>query len=325
MRTIHTNDIENTYVAAIPFENSYNGTNAPLKYLLNDLVEEWKERLTSCKSLEYHSNEQKGAKSRLPRFYISGAYDFSVTDRFPIYNKPIKKSNLMTIDVDEQDNNIDIWKIRDEIFNLPYVYSCLKSVSGHGFYVIIPILDTDFTKEYYNYICDLWKQKYGIVCDKQASSLVRARIISYDEDSQKYIKKDTEINVWELKKKQKKECIEEYKQEVFSKYETTTRNFDKLIPKIMEALINDGYCVNSYGAWWYIGCELANFDNGEQLFIKLSQNNTKYNDSIKTILNKWKQCSPTGITDELRRKWMGMAKNKYGEQWMAKIQENKLV
>ena len=318
---ISTNVIETIQVGAIRHQNSYKGTNAPLHYLLYDLVDEWSDMLKKIQAMEYHSKEQAEAKSQVPRFYISGAYDFNVKDSFPIYNKPIVKSNLMTIDIDEKDNEIDIWSIRKQIFELPYVYSCLKSVSGHGYYCIIAIEDTDYTKEYYRYIAKLWKQQFNLNCDTNASSLVRARIISYDEERDNWIKKDTNISVWKLKLKEKKTEVKPQEQIKFDKYKHDN-NLDNVIPLIMEKLIDDGYYIDSYGAWYHIGCELKNFQNGEEMFVKLSQNNPRYNDDIKAILKKYKECSPSGIDDNLRRKWIGMAKNKYGKDWLKVIKKS---
>jgi hypothetical protein len=319
---ITTTDIEQIQVGAIRSQNCYSGTNAPIKWLLNDLMDEWSEQLKNIQSMDYHSEEQSKAKSCVPRFYISGAYDFSVKDRFPIYNKPVVKSNLMTIDIDEKDNDgIDIWSIRKKIFDLPYVYSCLKSVSGHGYYCIIAIEDTDYTKEYYRYISKLWKQQFNLNCDQNASSLVRARILSYDEERDMWIKKDTDISIWTLRLKEKKVEQKQQEQIKFDKYKYDN-SLDDLIPLAMEKLIKDGYYIDNYGAWYHIGCEFKNFQNGEEMFVRLSQNNPRYNDDIKTILKKYKECEASGIDDNLRKKWIGMAKNKYGKNWYKTIKNS---
>ena len=82
----------------------------------------------------------------------------------------------------------------------------------------------------------------------------------------------------------------------------------------MQRLINAGYAVQSYGHWFHTGCELANFNDGYEMFVKMSQNG-KWQDDIKTINKKWNDCKATGIDDNLHTKWQGMAKRQFGCNW----------
>lgn len=326
-------DILSTYVATLKTETGYDsngnpvGLNIPLKYVLYDLPLKSKDWLDYVASLPYHSKEQLKAKSKTPRYYISGIYDMNEFNygRFPIHDYPTKASNLMTIDIDGKDNeNIDIWSIRKDIFNLPYVFSCIKSVSRNGFYCIIPIEDTKYTKEYYNYIIKLWKQKFGINIDDNAASLVRARIISYDEDIESWIK--DEVEVWKLKYIEpikKQEVIT--KKENCSKYNNDNENgfdWNYLTEKAMELVIDDGYYVNGYNAWYHLACELKAF-NRYDLFVKAS-NNIAYDDSIKVIDKKWNAAEAADIDESLIRKWCGMARNRIGKNWIKNIYKNKI-
>ena len=316
-------DILSTYVGLLKTQSGYdtNGNpvcmNVPLKYILYDVPLMNKDWLDYVVSLPYHSKEQEKAKSKTPRYYISGMFDMTEFNygRFPIHDYPIKGSNLMTIDIDAKDNpDIDIWKIREEIFKLPYVFSCLKSVSGKGFYCIIPIEDTKYTKEYYNYIIRLWKQKYNITVDDNAASLIRARIISYNEDIDNWLKE--EVEVWNIKYTEpiKKEESAK-KEEHYSKYNNTdTTDWNYLTEKAMELVINDGYYVKGYNAWYHLACELKTFDRYD-LFIKAS-NNVDYNDSIDKIKKKWDNAEPVNIDNDLIRKWCGMARNRIGKDWI---------
>lgn len=294
----------------------------PLKHVLYDMQELLKEKVKNVRSLPYHSKEQYDAKQLMPRYYICGVFDLNEykVGRFPIHDYPNVPSDLMTIDIDEKDNpNIDIWKIREEIFKLPYVFCCLKSISGHGFYCIIPIEDTHYTKEYYHYILRLWKQKYNINIDDNADTIIRARIVSYDEDIDKWVKNE-DIQVWNLKYIERKEEIAVKQQEkTYPKYERKTDGLDwnAITNKAMELLINDGYTVNNYYGWYHLGCELSNFENGYELFHKASMNYDN-NQKDAAIMKRWKGCKPTGIDSSLIQKWCGMAKNKYGEKWFKK-------
>jgi len=329
METITVKEILSTKVTLLNKENGYDkiGEVVPLVAAIYSLPNMLKQKFIDILNMEYHSNEQKEAKRNIPRYYISGEYkldDWKNGGRFPIYGHPFVGSNLMTIDIDAKDNtHVDILEIRKKIFNLPYVFSCLKSVSGKGFYCIIPIEDTLSTKEYYNYIVELWKQQFDINIDTNAASLVRARICSFDEEFEQWIKKDP-VKIWKLKKIVKEEPEVITPEIVYPKYEPKSDelNWDFITNKAMELVINNGYKIESYGAWYHLGCELKNFQNGEQMFIEVSKNNPKYNDSISVILKKYNSCKPTGLNDNLRKKWIGMANNRFGKKWFVKYLNN---
>jgi hypothetical protein len=326
METITVKEILSTKVTLLNKENGYDkiGENLPLSAAIYHLPNQLKQRLIDVVNMEYHSEEQKQAKRNIPRYYISGKFeldDWKNGGRFPIHDTPAIGSNLMTIDIDGKDNeHLNMWEIREKIFNLPYVFSCLKSVSGNGFYCIIPIEYTLHTKEYYNYILDLWKQQFNINIDKNAASLIRARIISYEEDFNRWVK-NGEVQIWQLRKIKKEEVIEKQQELFFPKYQTkkdNDLNWELITHKAMELLINDGYHIDGYNTWYYLGCELKNFPDGEDLFIKASRNG-RYDDSISTISRKFKSCKPSGLTDDVIKKWCGMAKNKYGPKWFVKF------
>lgn len=325
-------DILDTQVATIISENGYTnndakngkfiGDNISLYDALCTLPLKWKDMIEDVAKLPYHSKEQLTAKSYIPRYYISGTYDMGTSDtRFPIYGSPLIPSNLMTIDVDGKDNNgIDIWELRKRIFELPYVFSCLRSVSNMGFYCIIPIKDTNYTTEYYTYIYKLWKQKFDIDIDIKAKSLVRARIISYNDDIDKWMKDETTI--WDVKSlEQRAPQQKEFHMIDYKPKKIVENDFDwtNILHKVMTKLIEDGYYVENYYAWYYLGCECANFDDGKDLFFKASMNYPHNRDTHSDIDKRWKGCKPSGINDDLIRKWCGMAKKRYGNDWMKKI------
>ena len=89
----------------------------------------------------------------------------------------------------------------------------------------------------------------------------------------------------------------------------------------MRKVIQGGYYVKGYNAWYHLGCECANFDDGKELFITASRN-VDYNDDISVIESKWNKCTPSGIDNDFIRKWCGMAKNRFGKNWMTKIYED---
>lgn len=326
MATINYKDILNTKVTVINKQNGYDkvGEVLELSYPLLYLPEKvLKDKLIAAQQMEYQSEEQKQLKGNTPRYYISGIFEleeWKQGGKFPIYGKPITGSNLMTIDIDGKDNtHLDLFEIRKKIFNLPYVFSCLKSFSGKGYYCIIPIEDTMKTKEYYKYIVKLWKQQFDINCDENSSSLIRARVCSYDEDMVQWIKKG-DVQIWNLEYIEKPE---EQPIEVEVQYPKYTNNkqdgldWNFITHKAIELLIADGYHVESYNQWYYLGCALKNFPDGEQLFIQASQN-PKYTDSISNIIKRYNRCTADGLPENTIVKYCGMARNRYGDKWFVK-------
>ena len=327
MKTIDVDTILNKQFAFINDQTASDGIikNVSVKTAILDFPNKQKYRLLRTTNIEYGSDAYKKAKGYLPRFYITGTFNIDWSNGFPIKEDNIETpSGLMSIDIDAKENpNIDLMELRKTLFQLPYVFSCLKSISGKGLYCLIPIEDTYSTTEYYEYIKHLWEQKFGIICDGNSKSILRCRICSYDEDAINWIKTG-DVQVWNLKRKITEEPKVVEKEIFYPKYEQKHDgiDWDFITNKAMELVINNGYKIESYGAWYYLGCELKNFPNGEQMFIEASKNNPKYNDSLTVILNKFSCCEPCGLNDELRKKWIGMANNRFGRKWFLKYIQN---
>ena len=274
--------------------------------------------INTLRSFEYHSDEQKKYKqNEVPCFYVGGT--LPLLKQADSYMTSF--TSLLAIDIDACDNNIDIFgDLRKQIFELPYVISVLKSCSGRGLYVLILVENYKLTTNYYEYLKRLFKYKFNIVVDGQCKNIGRKRFVSMDEDIDKWVKNDDiDIEPWSLYDtgfdiivdNSTKIKIADTKQKYKNDNEERTH-------AAIKKMINGGYCVEGYSAWYYLGCELANFDDGLELFKTASQNNTKYSDDDETIEKKFSQCKASGITESLHRKWQGMVKNKYGKYWYEK-------
>lgn len=281
---------------------------AQIKWVLlcgNKLVKEKVEYLRN--NFEYHSDEYKQFKKNNMSAWITGGtvIPYSTHKDSDIINP----SNILCIDIDKCDNDIDVLTLKDKLFSYKFVYAVGTSVSGKGLFIIVPIKDYTKTKEYYNSIKTLLTNQLNIVCDEKCTNIARLRFISYDENI--YIKNDDEEVVeWDYimpepnKFDEVISCDKPILKFNIDDNENTQRTF-----KAMEVVIDNGYFVNDYGAWYHLGCELKNHPDGQRLFYKASKNNNKFNDSDKIINNKWEQCKATGITEDLHRKWQGMLKN----------------
>ena len=290
-------------------------TTTPLRY---------KDYIQQLRSLPYHSDEQKAAKSKLPCFVISGTFPM----RDIKANKIKTHNNLLTIDIDKCDNpDIDLMgEMRDKLFKLPYVYSCLKSVSGEGLFLIIPIKDDTRVKSYVKQIAELFKYEYGIVIDSKCHDINRKRIISYDEDYKRYIKTDCDIEEWNTEYVEIPiDFLESSKPFVIRPPRKPQEQFgdDTLTRKTIEYLINvkrlsvDDFNVEKgFGFWINMASRLKAQPNGKELFRTLSNNTSSYKDNdklIDSVYDKADVCTDT--VDEYNRFWYGTAKRLLGSEW----------
>ena len=271
---------------------------------------EYKQQIDYVQSLQYHSTEQLEAKQNLPSIMFGGKWEL-----WHIHDEEIiDKTNLIVIDVDKKDNTIDLKGLTKKIFDLPYVFAVFKSSSGKGLKAIVLVEDGYKCKDYYDYLIDLWKYKFDVVIDKQAKNIGRKCFVFVDDD---IMIKDDDIDIkpWKLVKIELP-VKETKKVDIFNKTDN-----DYMIERThnaITAVINDGYYVDSYGAWYHLACELSNFNDGLELFTKASKNHPIHNDTDSDIIKKYNNAKPTGITEELNKKWQGLAKNRLGNKWWKK-------
>lgn len=334
MKTI---DILNKKCTILSSASGYSYKNGECNYTQVDMTLDqiiklgykYREPIDKLRSMEYHSNQQREYKLKFPCWFVGGVFSYKKTEDKDI----IEYSNLLAIDIDKKDNkDIDIDNIKEKLFKLPYVIMVSKSISGEGIYVLILVEDGKYTKEYYNYISKLWKQTYNLNIDKQCTNIGRKRFISYDDE---LLLKDDDCDIkeWKLKLKEIIEVKQEPKPRIdCSKYKNNNKNdnINELTHKAIWYLLNNGYsidninCTEYYGVWYHIGCDFRHFDDGEEMFIKFSNNSSKYNDKTSDIIKKWKNTRIETNIEEVNRKWCGICKRIYGLNWTRLINQQKL-
>lgn len=291
----------------------YTQTNKSLKWILN-LGKIYKDKINILRTMEYHSKEQKDFKLKFPCWFVGGTFPVNKT-----YDKEIiEYSNLLAIDIDKQDNEkINIDKIKHILFELPYVILASKSISGEGIYILILVEDGQYTKEYYNYISKLWNKTYNINIDEKCKNIGRKRFISYDDE---LLIKDDNVDIIPWKLKLKEEVVIKENQPIINCSKFTIKNND-LTYKAIWYLLNRGFSIddfkttNNYSVWYHIGCDFRHFEDGEKMFITFSNNSKLYNDDMKDITKKWNQTKIENTMEEVSKKWCGICKNKYGRKW----------
>jgi len=297
----------------------YTQVTKSLKWII-ELGYRYKQPIDILRSMEYHSDEQKAFKLNFPAWFVGGIFPINKTEDKDI----LEYSNLLAIDIDKKDNSdIDIDEIKYKLFDLPYVVMVSKSISGKGIYVLILVENGHYTKEYYNYIEKLWNNTYHINIDKQCTNIGRKRFLSYDDEL--LIKDDnTDIKQWKLKLKEQI-VVKESKPIINCSKYINNNDDTELTHKAIWYLLNNGYsiddinCTEPYSVWYHIGCDFRHFEDGEQMFIKFSNNSSKYNDSLKNIQNKWKNTKIENNINEVGRKWCGICKRIYGNKWIFRL------
>lgn len=299
-----------------------------LKWII-DLGYKYKLPIDKLRSMTYHSDEQKSYKQKFPCWFVGGVFPFKKTEDKDI----LEYSNLLAIDIDKKDNpDIDIDNIKKKIFELPYVVMVSKSISGEGIYALVLVEDGKYTKEYYTYISKLWSQKFNLIIDDQCTNIGRKRFISYDDD---LLIKDDDIDIKEWKLKINTNQNNEVKKvdnsiTYYSKYKQNNNVNTELVHKAIWYLLNNGYSIDDYKTdkhyyvWYHVGCDFRHFDDGENMFIKFSNNSSKYNDRTKDIQNKWNSTKIETSIEDVSRKWCGICKNKYGSKWISIVKQQDL-
>ena len=326
-------------------------TTAKYLPLIEDIREKKNILENSTSPEEYEQNKKLYAavKKQVPAWSVSGTFKYFKFNADSL----ITPNNLIILDIDKKTNpfaktgtenaDIDLWKLREELFQLPYVVAALKSVGGWGFYVIIYVEDYTKTTGYYWYLYDLYKQQYNVAIDHNTFDISRRRYLSYDEDYKKWIKpNNTLITPWKLYLEDKQisqiqqqiKAEQEHKEIISLLLDTTPlipiyqkeRNSNNLnndpdyqmkrTHAAIWALLNNGYVANSIPHWIHIGRDFANFSDGKDMFDKISNNFGNYDTNF--IDKTWDKDSTKKITpidDNFHRKWQGMAKNTLGSDW----------
>lgn len=119
----------------------------------------------------HQSSEYKNIKSYIPCVTPSGVFTYADN------NSLILPSNLLVLDIDDL-YNVDIDKVKRNIFSLPYVYSVSSSLSGNGLWVIIPIDPNKDREKVFDSINQCMRLM-GIKVDK-LKDIARLRYISCD-------------------------------------------------------------------------------------------------------------------------------------------------
>lgn len=206
-------------------------------------------------------------------------------------NHVVSHTNLMCIDIDRKDNIEIIEKVPDILKSLPYVAFFQKSVSGQGYYAIIPIQNGENHLQHFLALEDEFAGM-GIRIDKSCKNVARLRFYSYDGD--RYLADNVSVYT-KIKEPPSKVAPTTARLSHPSSPSKTIGVNDKELIKELDVHckeISDNKVVvcTDYNSWFQVGCALANElgEAGRRYFQLLSEPYSGY-DKVETD-NKYDEC-----------------------------------
>lgn len=322
--TITTYELENIHIGF--YKNAKTTNRSDIVRLIDFLVpvqNHIKDTILKLRSITDEKQQKEFKKNNLFGVTMSALLGDSRTT-----SNVVQYNNIMCIDVDEEDNKVffskyDIEYIKQQIFELDFVYSVCLSCRGKGFYFIVPIpdskdIDTYYTSMYYKL------KKYGINIDKHCKDVTRIRFGSYDENIM--IKKDCEIKVFdEVSEEQinekKAELLNAQRRKLKIRYLTYNEQI-KYLEKTVDYLISKGFDTGEHWAGWAtVGKYLKTLgEDGRILFHRLSEASSGYK-SYEDVEKNWKRFNQCQNEDEALGKFYAMVKNIYGDKWREEMRK----
>jgi len=174
----------------------------------------------------------------------------------------VKHTKFICIDIDEKDNKhiLNFDKLNEELSKIVNIAYAGHSVSGKGWYVLIPIADPQLHEAYFDALFKAF-ESLEIVIDKSCRDVSRLRYISYDKD---FYMPDSAVELNEAFY-----IMPNITELPLGKTDKLTDMFFNLLTQIIENQID---ITNIYDDWITIGFALANKfgENGREYYHKIS-------------------------------------------------------
>ncbi len=157
------------------YDTPYNPVNVNLLSWLQS--DEYKDKVAVIRAIE-DKKERDELKKILPGITVSGLFSYRAIKHLQ------KHSGFIAIDIDFKGNeNIgNFSELKTPLCNIIHVAYCGLSVSGHGYWCLLPIAYPEKHKLHFKALEDKFKKKYGIQIDKACIDVSRLRGYSYDPE-----------------------------------------------------------------------------------------------------------------------------------------------
>ena len=255
----------NIFDVTVSSFNGYKSTSTSQCTSLYDWLTscDYKSEVDEIRSIKDKEVRRK-LKSKLPAITPAGVFSNRRKGA-----KPITYSGFMCIDIDEHDNEHirNFSALKEQLKNLLNVAYCGLSVSGRGFFLLIPIAYPEKYELHYDAFVENLS-KLGINVDKSCRNISRLRGYSYDSKGYFNFNADT---YYDLKFPSKPQLYSHYESD-------TTDDVDGLIMKICSHGID---ITSNYKDWFAIGCAFASEfgEEGRIRFHYISSQSSKYNEN----------------------------------------------
>lgn len=250
------------------------GTEINLKdFILSGQYKEVAEQIRCGATAEERHDIKKQLYNQIPAVTVSGRFSQHKSDHL------IEASGLICIDIDRKDN-VDIMpQVPSILQKLKYVAYCGKSISGDGYFAIIPIENPKHFKQHL-YALEEEMKSYGIVIDKSCKDITRLRYASYDADG--YYNPNATTYYWELDTEAK--VTKNTKEKVIKNRLSPTSSSmtdAEMVGKQLEFLKSSGSTIpDDYDTWFKVGMALNSGlgEEGRTYFHEFSKLSDKYNE-----------------------------------------------
>ena len=268
------NELLDVIVSSYPNVTDTTGTEVNLKdFILSGKYKEVAEQIRCGATADERHDIKKQLYNQIPAVTVSG--------RFSQHNSEhlIEASGLICIDIDWKDN-VDIMpQVPSILQKLKYVAYCGKSISGDGYFAIIPIENPRHFKQHF-YALEEEMKSYGIVIDKSCKDFTRLRYASYDADG--YYNPNATTYYWELDKEAK--VANNSKEKVTKKRLSPTSSSmtdAEMVGKQLEFLKSSNSTIpDDYDTWFKVGMALNSGlgEDGRTFFHEFSKLSDKYDE-----------------------------------------------
>jgi hypothetical protein len=204
-------------------------------------------------------------KAALPAITPSGT--FSIRQEKDL----IKHNNFIQFDIDLKENQHlgNFYHLKDQICNIHNVAYCSQSVSGNGFWGLIPIAFPSKHKQHFQSLQNVFKH-LGIVIDEKPKNVASLR--GYTWDPEPYFNHNA--LTFQLFERYEMQNI----RETFGETVTNTTSLHKVNSCVNDIVRLGIDLTTSYDAWFKIGCSLANTfgEQGRDIYHTVSQFHSRY-------------------------------------------------
>lgn len=250
------------------------GTDVFLKdFLLTDKHKDIVEHIRTGKTSEERKEIKSKLSYRIPSVTISGRFNKRGKDYL------ISPSSLIAIDIDLKDNKDIIHQVPDILKSLPYVAYYGKSISGDGYFAIIPIENPSNFKQHF-YAIEDEMLSLGIVIDKACKDITRLRYASYDENY--YYNPNATTYYWEKDDNVKNKNVDKDKVRKTGFIQTSTMSDKEAVEYQLAYLKNNNLSIpDDYDTWFKTAMALySGFgEDGRKYFHEFSKLSYKYDET----------------------------------------------